>query len=274
MRVNLDQRLLLATRPLATRREKELQLKEKELQEAEKKLRDEIAELELSKQLNQESQQELEEIKRERNAINEELEKVRKIQKEDVQEQAKAEFRREKYSESIENALEHIQEPNKYIFGETIVLNCLFGLYLALSATSVGFLVYFVYETHNNPLSFSGIAPKFGIYVYLNYIAPKVISLVLFSTFLALANRSRRSIQGLQERKRSVEQLRGALLAINELSDTSEVALRRIDKIMESLSNRALLDFTEGSSAHGNPDAHDKEDNVIPLDKLKGFLVR
>jgi len=83
---------------------------------------------------------------------------------------------------------------------------------------------------------------------------------------LTQANRRRRSVQELQERKRSIETLRGVFLAINTLSSPPR-ARERIDEILDELAKQALELGKDGSD---RPTKADHEsDHVEILKEIK-----
>lgn len=161
------------------------------------------------------------------------------------------ELKRKDDANRIKNALSSLQSPNSYVKEELCVYRVLFYLYsmLAFSFFVVLLVTVFFHENATNiqsppiaeedtPVATSG---TLSLYDYLERHTIHIVSISLLSVFITLMSKTRRRIQELQERKRGVELFRGGLLAINELSDSPDKAMKRIDNIIEEFAKHVML---------------------------------
>lgn len=180
----------------------------------------------------------------------------RKVQEKE-QKLVEIETKKEASSQSIQKALESLKSPNEYISTELKLYEGMFWVYVTLNiiflllfcvcvCVAVPIIVRDDNEIHRLryhsevqtnqlhpgtiPDSESDIPPN--LFIFLERHIPQIASFSLFTIFLALMGKTRRYISQLQERKRAVELFKGWLLAINDLSDSPEDAMGRIDRII------------------------------------------
>ncbi len=178
--------------------------------------------------------------------------------------------------EKIERAIESLESPNKYIRWEKCLHNSLFWLFSILAILCLVYVCCSFYKSstedkvkqENNTANVDNKQTnQISGFEMIKFFAPRVLAVSLFGVFLTQANRRRRSVQELQERKRAVETLRGVFLAINILSDSTSGAKKRINEILDKLAKQALELGRDGAS---RPTKADHEsDHVEILKELK-----
>ena len=149
----------------------------------------------------------------------------------------------EKTKKRIEDAIEHLQKPNDYTKDEIGLYKVIFKVYWILAAI-LGVLAFCTTLTvYSNS---SSITSDSNLYHFLHCHGLAMTFLLLSAACVNLYSKTRQRVHNLEERKRSVETLRGILLTINSL-ESSQKILERIDKILDGLSDVAVKNFVRDS---------------------------
>jgi hypothetical protein len=238
-----------------------------EIESKEKKIKELEAKLKNKEELSNEDSNKNE---REKEALQIELAETKKNLG-----QIKEKAAREKTEDDIKSAITSLSSPDVYINKEVKYHRALFVIYSILTVVIIVAGIY--YEICNYKTTIDAVTKNTNTLILIVNIAPILLLLSLFGTFVSLLNKSLKNIERLKERERSVKRIGGTLQAISELSQNNTERVERINIVLDNMAKNLATNNHEPE--HHIPEEKDEGEvnrlwDFIDKLGLKGLLEK